>query len=144
MGLRITAIGQVCTAKCNPGFDYATPPSAQCTAIAWSDANNTATAWAPVSGTCQPWPVIPNSDIVYQTAGLQLSFALSGNCTKQAADALGNGLVDDVHQLLGNAVDSTTVTVTMGIFDSSTKRLVSVVSTPCECCLSHVCKQHMC
>lgn len=121
----ITGIGQACTAKCNPGFDYGAPPAAQCIAIPWSADNNTATSWLPANGTCQPWPFFPNSDIVFQTASMQLSLAFSGSCTKQAADALVNGLVNDLQQLLGSTADVTTVTVTRGICSSSSRRWVS-------------------
>lgn len=138
-----TTTSQACTAKCNPGFDYGAPASAQCIAVPWSADNNTATAWSPINGTCQPWPIVPNSDIVYQTARLQLSLAFSGICTKQAADALGNGLVNDLQQLLGSAVGSTVVIVTKGICISSSKRLVSNACAASEAivglCLFQLC-----
>jgi hypothetical protein len=121
-----TAIRDSCTATCSPGFDYAPAPNATCTVVAWSPVNNTATAWSPVNGTCQPLPItptIPNSDIVYQTARLPLGLSISGNCSKQAADALGNGLVNDLQQLLANAkVNDTFVTVLKASCSSTNKR----------------------
>jgi hypothetical protein len=118
-----TAIGESCTAKCSPGFDYAPPPTAVCTAVAWSPYNNTATAWSPVNGTCQPSPTVPNSDLAIQTSRLPLRLAFTGSCNKQAADALGNSLVNDLQQLLSNAqVNDTAIAVLKASCSSANKR----------------------
>jgi hypothetical protein len=76
--------------------------------------------------TCERIPITPNAGPVYQTARLQLNLPFSGSCNKQAADALGNGLVNDLQQLLATAqVNDTTVTVTKASCSISKKRLVS-------------------
>jgi hypothetical protein len=79
-----------------------------------------ANAWSDVNGTCQPWPIIPNSDIVYQTASLPLDLTFSGSCSQQAANALGNGLVNDLQQALAAAaVNGTFLSVIKGPCSSS-------------------------
>jgi hypothetical protein len=73
---------------------------------------------------------------VYQTARLPLGLSFSGSCSKQAADALGNGLVNDLQQALAAAaVNGTFLTVKKGSCGGSiAKRGVSHQLANCSTC----------
>jgi hypothetical protein len=116
-----TTIGATCTAQCAAGYDNGTPPSAICVAAPTAAAPNT-TVWS-VTGSCQQSPVTPGTTgptVVYQTASLALGLQVSGGCSQQAADALGNGVVSDLEQLLlASSVGTATAVVKKGACSSS-------------------------
>jgi hypothetical protein len=63
---------------------------------------------------------------VYQTARLPLGLRYSGNCSKHAADALGNSLVNDLQQLLASEKVNDTYVAVLKASCSSTNKGRSV------------------